>query len=119
MLQTADLVPVPAQEGLAHESFDYGIITCNARKGVLKMMTAKELHDEFWLLTKGMLQDSQLDTLEAKVVKRWLEEHQRGDEFKAAIEKLDKFLVDGYIDRFESKELISSLGVTLRALNAN
>ena len=81
------------------------------------MMTQKELHDEFWLLTKGILQDSRIETDEAQVVKRWLEEHQRGDEFKFTIEKLSRFLGDGYIDRFESKELIESLAQTLRELN--
>ena len=40
-----------------------------------------------------------------------------GDEFAFAIEKLTRFLGDGYIDRFESKELIESLAQTLRALN--
>jgi len=81
------------------------------------MMTQKELHDEFWLLTKGILQDSRIETDEARAVKRWLEEHQRGDEFAFTIEKLARFLGDGYIDRFESKELIESLAQTLRALN--
>ena len=81
------------------------------------MMTQKELHDEFWLLTKGILQDSRIETDEAQVVKRWLEEHQRGDEFAFTIEKLSRFLNDGYIDRFESKELIESLAQTSRALN--
>lgn len=81
------------------------------------MMTQKELHDEFWLLTKGILQDSRIETDEAHAVKRWLEEHQRGDEFAFTIEKLARFLDDGYIDRFESKELIESLAQTLRALN--
>ena len=81
------------------------------------MMTQKELHDEFWLLTKGMLQDSRLDTAEANVVKRWLEEHQCGDEFATVIEKLDGFLKDGFIDQFESRQLVNSLGSVLRALN--
>ena len=80
------------------------------------MMTMKELHDEFWLLTKGVLQDSQLDTDEAKVLKRWLEEHRKGTEFDSVIGKLDRFLADGYIDKFESKELINSLGFILRSM---
>ena len=81
------------------------------------MMTQKELHDEFWLLTKGMLQDSRLDTAEANVVKRWLEEHQRCYEFATVIEKLDGFLKDGFIDQIESRQLVNSLGCVLRALN--
>ncbi len=81
------------------------------------MMTRKELHDEFWLLTKGVLQDSRIDTNEASVFKRWLEEHQQDGEFKLVIDKLARFLADGYIDRFESSELILSLGQTLRMLN--
>ncbi len=80
------------------------------------MMTMKELHDEFWLLTKGVLQDSQLDTDEAKVLKRWLEEHRKGTEFDPVIGKLDRFLADGYIDKFESKELIDSLVFILRSM---
>ena len=81
------------------------------------MMTQKELHDEFLLLTKGVLQDSRIDTDEATVIKRWLEEHQRMDEFKFTIDKLGRFLADGYVDRFESKELIDSLGQTLLQLH--
>ena len=30
--------------------------------------------------------------------------------------KLDKFLKDGYVDRFESKELVGSIGTVLRTL---
>ena len=59
------------------------------------MMTRKELHDELWLLTKGMLQDSRIETTEATVVKRWREEHQLVDEFKFTVEKLDRFLYGG------------------------
>ncbi len=81
------------------------------------MMTQTELHDELWLLTKGILQDSRMDTTEARVVKRWLEEHQSGDEFKPMIGKLAKFLADGFIDQIESRNLIESLGYTLRSLN--
>ena len=51
------------------------------------------------------------------MVKRWLEEHQSGDEFKSMIDKLSKFLSDGFIDQIESRNLIESLGYTLRALN--
>ena len=78
--------------------------------------TNAELGQEFWMLTKGILQDSTVDTDEASVVKRWLEEHKQGAEFDLVIAKLDKFLKDGYIDRFESKELINSIGGILRIL---
>ena len=78
--------------------------------------TAAELGEEFWMLTKGILQDSNVDTDEAKVVVRWLEEHKTGPEFDVVIAKLRKFLTDGYIDRFESKELINSIGTVLRTL---
>ena len=80
------------------------------------MMTRKELHDELWLLTKGMLQDSRIETTEATVVKRWLEEHQLVDEFKFTVEKLDRFLADGYIDRFESKDVCDMIGNVLTTL---
>ncbi len=80
------------------------------------MLNAKEKSAEFWMLTKGILQDSTVDTEEAGVIKRWLEEHQVGDEFARTIAKLDKFLVDGYIDRFESKSLIDSIGTVLSTL---
>ena len=80
------------------------------------MMTNEEMKAEFWMLTKGILQDSQVDTDEARVVKRWLEEHQVAQEFGRTIEKLDKFLVDGYIDRFESKSVIDSIGAVLATL---
>ena len=75
-----------------------------------------ELGEEFWMLTKGILQDSNVDTDEAKVLVRWLEEHKTGTEFDVVIGKLRKFLTDGYIDRFESKELINSIGTVLRTL---
>lgn len=77
------------------------------------MMTQHELHDEFWLLTKGVLQDSRIDAVEAKVVKRWLEEHQRGTEFNYVIGRLNLILEDGYVDRFESRGVIDALGHTL------
>ena len=80
------------------------------------MMTQKELHDEFWLLTRSVLQDSQIDTEEARVLKRWLEEHQREAEFSQVMTKLDRFLEDGYVDRFESKSIIDMLGRTLSQL---
>jgi len=78
--------------------------------------TNSELGQEFWMLTKGILQDSTVDTDEASVLKRWLEEHRQGTEFDFVISKLGKFLTDGYIDRFESKELINSIGSILRTL---
>ena len=78
--------------------------------------TKAELGEEFWMLTKGILQDSSVDTDEAAVIKRWLEEHKEGSEFDLVISRLDKFLVDGYIDRFESQGLVESIGVVLREL---
>ena len=76
----------------------------------------QELGEEFWMLTKGILQDSSVDTDEARVIKRWLEEHKDGDAFDVIIAKLDKYLTDGYIDRFESQNLISTIGSILRLL---
>lgn len=78
--------------------------------------TRKELGAEFWLLTKGILQDATVDTEEAGVIKRWIEEHKEGNEFDPVLARLDKFLVDGYIDRFESKMLIDMIGGILRML---
>ena len=80
------------------------------------MMTRKEESNEFWMLTKGLLQDTRVDTEEALVVKRWLEEHQRNGEFAHAIETLGKFLTDRYIDRFESKSLCDIIGNVLAGL---
>ena len=80
------------------------------------MMTPKEKSAEFWMLTKGILQDSTVDTDEAKVIKHWLEEHKTATEFDLVINRLEKFLQDGYIDRFESKTLIDSIGGILRIL---
>jgi len=80
------------------------------------MMTRKEESNEFWMLTKGILQDTRVDAEEALVVKRWLEEHQRGDEFVHAIETLGKCLTDRYIDRFESKSLCDMIGGVLTML---
>ena len=76
----------------------------------------QELGEEFWMLTKGILQDSSVDTDEARVLKRWLEEHKEGAEFDTIVAKLDKFLTDGYIDRFESKSLMDTIGSILRLL---
>ncbi len=80
------------------------------------MMTQQELHDELGMLTMNIVQDSRLDTKEARILKRWFEEHQTGNEFSLVIGKLDRFLADGYIDRFESKELIDALGHALASL---
>jgi len=81
------------------------------------MMTQKELHDEFWLLTKSVLQDSRIRTEEARVLKRWLDEHQQNGEFDFVIAKLDRLLVDGAVDRFESGEAISAITSVLSLLN--
>ncbi len=81
------------------------------------MMTKEELRAEFWLLTKGMLQDARVDADEARVVKRWLEEHGEGDEYALLIKKLDGFLTDGYIDPRESAALADSLGRVLSRLS--
>ena len=78
----------------------------------------KELGAEFWMLTQGVLQDSSVDTDEAKVIRRWLQEHGTNGEFDLVIGKLDKFLADGYIAPYESKQLIDSLGTVLRQLRA-
>ena len=81
------------------------------------MMTREEERAELWLLTKGILQDSTVDANEARVVKRWLEEHQRDREFSALISRLDAFLADGYIDPRESATIADSIGRTLATLS--
>lgn len=78
--------------------------------------TATELADEFWMLTKGILQDGTVDTSEANVLKRWLEEHQKTDEYDLIIRRLTGFLADGYIDPHESKRLLDSFGSILAQL---
>lgn len=80
------------------------------------MLTRKEQHDEFWMLVKGILQDSKVDTDEARVIKRWLEEHQRKDEFAYCIDKLGSQLSDNYIDRFESQHICEAIGNVLQKL---
>ena len=80
------------------------------------MMTKQELHDEFWLLAKSVLEDSRIDAGEAKVLKRWLEEHAYAGDFSFMVEKLNRFLADGYIDRAESSAVIDSLGRLLAIL---
>ncbi len=82
------------------------------------MMTQKELHDEFWLLTKSVLQDSRIDAAEATVLKRWLEEHQQGDEFDYLIGKLSELLSDKYVDRNESRIVVDALGRVLAQLRS-
>lgn len=83
------------------------------------MMTRQEEAAEFWLLTQGVLQDARVDTEEARVIKRWLEEHQKGDEFARLILRLDKFLMDGIVDRFEARDIIDSIGFILRTLRTS
>lgn len=78
--------------------------------------TKQELGQELWMLTKGMLQDSRIDADEARVVKRWLEEHQDGTAFAATIRQLDKFLADGVISSYESQSLVEALGNMLAQL---
>lgn len=80
------------------------------------MMTREEEANEFWLLTQAILHDSKVDIDEAKVVARWLQEHQRGEEFAPQLAKLEKFMEDRYIDRFESRDIISAIGSVLRSL---
>lgn len=80
------------------------------------MMTKKEQYDEFWLLTKSVLQDSKIDADEARVIKRWLEEHRDGNSFDFIITKLEGFMSDGYVDRFESTNVIDAIGCVLRQL---
>ena len=80
------------------------------------MLTKEEERAELWLMTKGILQDSVIDAEEARVVKRWLEEHQRGDEFALLISRLDSFLRDGYIDPRESAAIANSIGRTLATM---
>ena len=80
------------------------------------MMTRKDESNEFRMLTKGILQDGRVDTDEANVVKRWMEEHQRADEFANPIGRLEGFLTDKYIDRFESKNLCEMIGTVLTRL---
>lgn len=80
------------------------------------MMTKEEERAEFWMLTKGILQDSTVDANEARVVKRWLEEHQQAGEFAMLISRLDGFLADGYIDPRESKSIADSIGRALASM---
>lgn len=78
--------------------------------------TNTELASEFWMLTKGILQDATIDTEEARVLKRWLEEHAAGETFAPLVARLEDFLADGFIDRYESKRLADSFGTVLAQL---
>lgn len=80
--------------------------------------TGKELGAEFWLLTKGVLQDSKIDTDEAVVIRHWLEEHQADGEFAFIISMLDRFLADGFISPQESSRLMDTFGRVLSILRA-
>jgi len=80
------------------------------------MMTRTEEQAEFWMLTKGILQDERVETDEAHVVLRWVEEHNRAGEFTALIEELRKYLSDNWIDRFESKQIVTVIGNVLAKL---
>ena len=80
------------------------------------MMTREEEANEFWLLTLAILEDSRVETSEARVIMRWIQEHQRADECAPQLAKLQKFMNDGYIDRFESQDIILSISSVLRRL---
>ena len=80
------------------------------------MMTSEETRSEFWMLTKGILQDGSVDAEEARVVKRWLEEHFPGGEFSYLVDRLGKCLADGYIDPRESSMIAESVGRVLATL---
>jgi len=82
------------------------------------MMTREEERREFWMLTKGILEDSTVETDEAQTILRWLEEHHRGTEFDSFIKLLRENLSDGWIDRFESKTLVDVIGRVLQILRA-
>ena len=83
------------------------------------MMTRDEERAEFWMLTKGILQDARIDADEARVLKRWLEEHGRDGEFAFLVERLDGYLKDGYIDPRESAAMADAIGRVLASLRAS
>ena len=78
--------------------------------------TKQELGAELWLLTKGVLQDSRIDADEARVLKRWMEEHLEGAARDANVAILDRFLADGFIAPYESQRLTENLGSVLATL---
>ena len=80
------------------------------------MMTPQQERDEFWLLSKGILQDSKIDTDEARVIRCWLAEHNHEGAYDFAIAKLDRQLSDGWIDRYESSAIIDAIGQVLRMM---
>ncbi len=80
------------------------------------MMTPQQERDEFWLLSKGILQDSKIDTDEARVIRCWLTEHNHDGVYDFALAKLDKQLSDGWIDRYESTAIIDAIGQVLRIM---
>lgn len=83
------------------------------------MLTKEELREEFWLLTKGVLLDSQVDITEARVIKRWLDEHDDEGKFAFVRSKLEKFLEDKIIDRRESAAIAESLGRVLSMMRTD
>ena len=80
------------------------------------MLTREEMREEFWLLTKGILQDSRVDFDEARVIKRWIEEHDSKGEFSLVRSKLEKFLEDRIIDPRESAVIAETIGRVLSML---
>ena len=79
-------------------------------------MTPQQERDEFWLLSKGILQDSKIDTDEARVIRCWLAEHNHNGTYDFALAKLDRQLSDGWIDRYESTAIIDAIGQVLRMM---
>ena len=92
---------------------------CRRKQRRIKtMMTKKELHGEFRLLTKSVLEDSRIDADEARVIKRWMEKRRAGDAFGFFIENPNGFLGDGRVGRWGSTKVIEALGSVLRQLRA-
>ena len=80
------------------------------------MLTRDEMREEFWLLTKGILQDGKVDFDEARVIKRWLEEHDASGEFALVRSRLEKYLEDRLIDPRESAVIAETIGRVLSML---
>jgi len=80
------------------------------------VLTREEMREEFWLLTKGILQDGRVDFDEARVIKRWIEEHDSKGEFSLVRSKLEKFLEDRIIDPRESAVIAETIGRVLSML---